>query len=531
MPVRSDSYSQTYSAFRWEIPRFYNIGADVCDRWANGNNLRALICLDGELPQYVSFDEVRRLTNKLANVLIGSGLAAGDRVAILLFRSPQSLIAHVAAFKAGLVSVCLSPLFSETEIEYRLSITESKVVITDSAGFAKLESIKGRLELRHVYVIGKNAGGDQLDSVLAVASDQFVVAPTRAHDPAVIAFTTGSEGPPKGVLHAHRSFLGALPTFELVHDGPPAAGDVYWTPADWSWLGGLFPVLAAWRYGMPVLIDGATRFDPYSAFDLMANYAVRHAFIHPTALKLMRSIRSNQPSLRLLTLLTGGETLGTEILEWARGVFGVEINEVYAQSECTGIAGNNTRLFPVRPGSLGRPIPGHDVRIVDQHGCELGRGQTGIIGVRQPDPAIFLEYWRDPVATKAKFAGEFLLTGDLATQDEQGYLWYAGRSDDLITTAGYRVSPSEIEDCIMKHPSVGLVGVVGVPDTVCTEAIKAWVVLKPGFSPSEDLARDIQRLVRSHLALHQYPRQIRFTDSLPMSANGKIVRRELRALH
>jgi acetyl-CoA synthetase len=528
------NYDQIYKNFQWSIPEFYNIGVDVCDRPARNGAHLALISIEphGVIRRF-SFNELQRITSRFANVLASDGLVSGDRVAVLLPQAPETAIAHIAAFKAGLITVCLFTLLSDEELQYRLYVTRSKAVVTDSAGSAKLCRIRDQLpHLAQIYVVGEDVpSGDQKDfaGVLAHAFEDFAPVATRATDPAVIFFTTGTEGRPKGVLHAHQSLLGALPTFELIHDGIPRAGEVYWTPSDWAWLGGLFPVLAALRYGMPVLTRRAERFDPYAAFELMAERQVRNALLSPTALKLMRSVDRKHPPIHLRTLLSGGETLGSELLDWAQDTFGAVLHETYAQTECTGIAGNNARLFPVRPGSMGRPVPGHDVRIVDDKGNEQQRGQPGIIGVRRPDPSIFIGYWDDPVATQKKFAGDYLLTGDVARQDEDGYFWYVGRGDDLITSSGYRLSPAEIENCIMKHPAVSLVGVVGVPDPICTEAIKAWIVLKPGHSPSEGLARDIQKLVRVHLAAHEYPRQIEFADSLPMTTNGKIMRRELRA--
>jgi acetyl-CoA synthetase len=225
---------------------------------------------------------------------------------------------------------------------------------------------------------------------------------------------------------------------------------------------------------------------------------------------------------------SGGETLGGELLDWGRAAFGVTINEFYGQTECNLLVGNAAGLFPVRPGSMGRPIPGHMVAVVDDTGCPVATGEAGNVGVKRPDPVMFLEYWANPTATAEKFAGEYLVTGDLARADEDCYLWFVGRSDDLITSAGYRIGPGEIEDCLMKHPAVALAAVVGVPDPVRTEAVKAFLVLKPGEEGSPGLAREVQDFVKTRLAAHEYPRLVEFVDSLPMTATGKIVRRELR---
>jgi acetyl-CoA synthetase len=262
----------------------------------------------------------------------------------------------------------------------------------------------------------------------------------------------------------------------------------------------------------------------------MADHDVRCVFLPPTALKLMRQAGVSHPGVKLRSILTGGESLGGELLQWVCATFGIDAHEIYGQTECNLVVGNNAKLFPIRPGSMGKPTPGFDVRIVDAAGNELPRGTRGIIGVRQPNPCTMLEYWKNPEATAKKFAGAFLLTGDLGVQDEDRYFWYNSREDDVITSAGYRIGPSEIEHTLLKHPAVAFAAVVGVPDPIRTEAIKAWIVLRPGFARSDQLAREIQDFVKVQLAAHEYPRHLQFTDTLPMTATGKVLRRELRAL-
>jgi acetyl-CoA synthetase len=302
-----------------------------------------------------------------------------------------------------------------------------------------------------------------------------------------------------------------------------------WTPADWAWIGGLFDALfAAWYFGVPVVGHRARKFEPQAAMQLMADHAVRNVFLPPTALKLMRQADIRHAGVRLRSMLSGGESLGAELLDWVRSTFGIEVHEVYGQTECNLVVGNNSTLFPIRPGSMGKATPGFDVRIVNDRGEGLPRGTRGIIGVRQPNPCTMIEYWRNPEATVKKYAGAFLLTGDLGRQDEDGYFWYVSREDDVITSAGYRIGPTEIEDTLLKHPAVALSAVVGIPDPIRTEAVKAWIVLRPGFVPSEELAREIQDFVKVKLAAHEYPRQVEFAESLPMTATGKVLRRELR---
>jgi acetyl-CoA synthetase len=263
---------------------------------------------------------------------------------------------------------------------------------------------------------------------------------------------------------------------------------------------------------------------------LMADHGVRNVFLPPTALKLMRQADVTHSGVALRSIFTGGESLGGEQLDWVRRTFGIDAHEVFGQTECNLVVGNNAKLFPIRPGSMGKPTPGFDVRIVNDRGEELPRGERGIVGVKRPNPVMMLEYWNNPQATAKKYAGEFLLTGDLGIEDDDGYFWYVSREDDVITSAGYRIGPSEIEHTLLKHPAVALSAVVGIPDPIRTEAIKAWIVLRPGFAPSDQLAREIQDFVKVQLAAHEYPRHIQFADSLPMTATGKVLRRELRAL-
>jgi acetyl-CoA synthetase len=321
---------------------------------------------------------------------------------------------------------------------------------------------------------------------------------------------------------------GHLPGVELPHDFFPRPGDLFWTPADWAWIGGLLDVLLpSLFHGVPVLCHRFGKFDPEAAMALMAAHSVRNVFMPATALRLLQA--ATPPAApRLRTLASGGETLGGALLDWGRAVLGVTINEFYGQTECNLVVGNNAALFPPRPGSMGRAIPGHRVAIVDETGLELPPGRPGEIAIACPDPVMFLGYWNRADATAQKFRGNWMLTGDTGTQDEEGYFRFAARADDVITSAGYRIGPGPIEDCLCSHPAVAMAAVVGVPDPARTEIVKAWVVLKPGCAASDALAAALQAWVRERLAAHEYPRAVVFTDALPMTATGKIMRKELR---
>lgn len=535
MLTETCDYDALHRDFRWDVPARFNIATAACDRHADGSGRPALIYVaeDGDV-QRLSFDDISAYSRRFANVLKTDGLLRGDRVAVFLSQSVELPIVHLAAFRSGLVSVPLFTLFGEDALAFRLENSGAKAVVTDPQGWEKLAKILPRLpQLKHVYVTA-GEGGDGATPfwpTLRAASADFTTVDTSSDDPAIIIYTSGTTGNPKGALHAHRVLLGHLPNVEMVHGFFPKPGDVYWTPADWAWIGGLFDALfPAWYHGVPVVGHRARKFEPDAAMQLMADHGVRNVFLPPTALKLMRLAGVKHPGVKLRSILTGGESLGPELLDWVRATFGIDAHEIYGQTECNLVVGNNAALFPIRPGSMGKATPGFDVRIVDAQGHELPSGTRGIVGVRQPNPCTMLEYWGNPDATAKKFAGEFLLTGDLGIQDSDGYFWYVSREDDVITSAGYRIGPSEIEHTLMKHPAVAMTAVVGVPDAVRTEAIKAWIVLRPGFAPGDALAREIQDFVKVQLAAHEYPRYVQFTDTLPMTATGKVLRRELRAL-
>jgi acetyl-CoA synthetase len=535
MLPHADTYDDLCKAFRWEIPARFNMATACCDRHADGSGRLALIYVDEDGgTQRLSFDEISALSKSFAHVLTADGLERGDRVAVFLSQSVELPIAHLAAFRAGLVSVPLFTLFGEDALEFRLANSGAKAVITDEGGWDKLSKIRDRLpHLQDIYVTGGavHAGAKPFWSAIEEAPEDFATVDTAADDPAIIIYTSGTTGNPKGALHAHRVVLGHLPNVEMAHDFFPKPGDLMWTPADWAWIGGLFDALfPAWYHGVPVLGHRAKKFEPQAAMQLMADHGVRNVFLPPTALKLMRQADVKHDGVRLRSIFTGGESLGAELLDWVRATFGVDAHEIYGQTECNLVVGNNARLFPLRPGSMGKPTPGFDVQIVDEHGAVQPRNTRGIIGVRVPNPVAMLEYWKNPEATAAKVAGGFLLTGDLGVQDDDGYFWYVSREDDVITSAGYRIGPSEIEHTLMKHPAVAMSAVVGIPDPIRTEVIKAWIVLRPGFTASDELARDIQDFVKVQLAAHEYPRHIQFAASLPMTATGKVLRRDLRAL-
>jgi acetyl-CoA synthetase len=531
----AQSYAALSGDFRWWVPERYNIGVDVCDRWAAREPDRIALTFVGPAGRARdhTYGELRAWSNRLANLLRALEVERGDRVAVLLPQAPETAVGHIAIYKLGAIAVPLFALFGPEALQFRLSNSGAGVVITNREGAAKLSAIRADLpDLKHVLCIdGAVPGCRDMAAALETEPEAFTPVDTAADDPALIIYTSGTTGQPKGALHAHRVLLGHLPGVEMSHDLLPQPGDRIWTPADWAWIGGLLDVLMpALHHGVPVVARRFEKFSGEAAFQLIQDFGIRNAFLPPTALKIMRAVPEPEKRWRLAmrSIASGGETLGAELIEWGRRVFGLTINEFYGQTECNMIVSSCARLMPGRPGIMGRPVPGHRLAIVDHEGVAMPAGTLGNIAVRRPDPVMFLGYWRNPEATAAKFAGDWLLTGDTGVMDDEGWVRFIGRDDDVITSAGYRIGPGEIEDCLLGHPAVRLAGVVGKPDPERTEIVKAYVVLREGHAPDEALARDIQARVKTRLAAHEYPREIAFVSELPMTTTGKIIRRALR---
>ncbi|HEX6513812.1 MAG TPA: AMP-binding protein [Chloroflexota bacterium] len=513
---RGCSIADIRQRFAWRIPQRFNIGVDASDNHPRGTLAIRHVAPDGSATD-VSYGQLTDDSNRLANVLSAWGVRPGDRLAIILPQGPELAVAHVAAYKIGAIAVPMTTLFGPDALEVRLKDSGAKVAITDPPTGEKIATL-ALPALEHTVLT------PDWDSALSTAATSFTPADTAADDPALLIYTSGTTGGPKGALHGHRVLLGHLPGFELSHDFYGQPGDRFWTPADWAWIGGLydalFPVL---HFGGTIVSNAAAGpFDPERALLLMARHEVHNTFLPPTALKLMRQADIRPPlGLRLRTIMSGGEGLGEEVLDWVRQRLGVTVNEIYGQTECNYVVGNSQGLFPVRPGSMGQAYVGHTATVFDPD--ERGLGE---IAIRAPDPVMFLGYWNNPQATREKFSGDWLLTGDMATLDDDGYLWFKGREDDVINSAGYRIGPVEIEECLMRHPEVAMAAVIGVPDAIRGQAVKAFIVRKPGGSVD---AVALQDFVRQRLAAYEYPRQIEFVESLPLTTTGKIRRTELRS--
>jgi acetyl-CoA synthetase len=532
MHLAGKTYDEVIRTFRWEVPERFNIAEAICDRHARAApDAPALVIVDGGgRADTWSFERLQRAANRLANALAASGIGRGDIVAIHLPQCAECPIAHIAVQKLGAVSLPVFNLFGPDAIRYRLIDSGAKVLITSPAGHARIAAnLDGIATLQQVLVTG-SADWQANDR----ASDQFTTAATGSDDPALLMYTSGTTGNPKGVLHGARVLLGHLPGVMVPHWQFPQPGDRFWTPADWAWAGGLLDVLWPSLYhGVAVVGSSRGKFDAAWAFQFMAEHNIRNVFMPPTALRLLRQLPASpargNPQLR--TLGTGGESLGADMIAWGQATFGLTMNEFYGQTECNLVVSNNADLFPVRAGSMGRAVPGHTVEIVDDSGRVLPPDTPGIVAVKRPDPVMFLEYWNRPEATAAKFRGDWCLLGDVATKDTDGYFWYQGRDDDLIKSNGYRIGPDEIETSLMTHPAVLAAGVIGVPDEIRGENVVAFVRLAAGHSGSPELAAELAAHVRSRLAAHETPREILFVDDLPTTITGKLRRVELRRIY
>lgn len=529
--MTGDAYAEIYGRFRWCVPELFNIGTACTD--ALPADRLALIDLSDDHAKRYTFGELAQLTNRVANVLCGVGLERGDRVAVVLPQIPATALAHIGAFKARLISVPLSSLFGADALQYRLADSAARAVVTDAEGMRRIAALDGLPDLRWIFVTdGAAASADprSIDFWRAVgaASPRFVAAPNSAEEPCMIIYTSGTTGPPKGVLHAHRVLFGQASGFRACHEFTPQRGDLMWTPADWAWIGGLVnTLLLSWLHGVSMIAAPRRGFDPEWALDLLARHSVRNTFLPTTALRMMLQCRV-PPGIRLRSLVTGGEPQEVGLLEDAQAKFGITFNESYGQTEADFVIGQCASRWPVRPGSMGLPYPGHDVQVFDPNGVRAAVGVAGEVMVRAPDPTMLLEYWNRPDATRDKFHGSWLRTGDLARVDDEGYFWFEARIDDVIKSAGYRIGPDEIEECLLTHEAVANTAVVGAPDPMRGQVVKAYVQLRPGFDPSANLKARLRAHVKEHLAAYQYPRLIEFAEALPLTPSGKVDRGSLR---
>ncbi len=554
-----DVHGALHHGLRWQVPARLSIAQLCCRRWAADpvHARRTAVRWETEsgTSGRLSYAQLQRQANRLSNALRAHGVGPGDRVALVMPQRPETAIAHMAVNQLGAVAMPLSMLFGPDALEYRLQDSGAVLAIVDESAIGNLRAARASCPaLRCVVAAGAAAGQGDVDwaDLLGGASARFDPHDSAADDPAVLIYTSGTTGAPKGALIPQRALIGNLSGFVCSQNWFGVDDDeVFWSPADWAWTGGLLDALLPTLYFGRCIVAYQGRFSPERAFDLLQRHRVTHSFLFPTALKaMMKTVPEPRATYRLhlRAVMSAGEAVGDAVFTWCRDRLGVVVNEMFGQTEINYIVGNcgsyvdarghRRPAWPAKPGSMGRPYPGHRVAVIDDDGHECARGTAGDVALHrldvhgQPDPVFFLGYWRNEGATRAKFTGDpadsWCRTGDSAVMDEQGYLWYQGRSDDLFKAAGYRIGPSEVENCLLKHPAVANAAVVPKPDADRGAVVKAYVVLASGFVADEALVADLQQHVRGHLAPYEYPKEIEFIDALPMTTTGKVQRRVLR---
>lgn len=570
--MTQDAHDTWHAGFRWQVPARFNIAEVCCGRWARSIPQAVAVLEDdgdGRVRRH-AFAALQADANRLSRALRHLGVQRGDRVAVLLPQRFETAVAHMALYQLGAVAMPLSLLFGPEALAYRLQDSLAVLALADEAAIGTLQAVRAACPaLRTVIAVGAAAGQADLDWATALAAQRpaFTPVATRADDAAVLIYTSGTTGPPKGALIPHRALIGNLSGFvcsqnwlrsgsgrpprrRLGPGGAPADA-VFWSPADWAWTGGLMDALLPSLYFAVPIVASRARFAPERAFELMQRHRVTNSFLFPTALKaMMKAVPRPREHyrLKLRAVMSAGEAVGDAVFGWCQQALGLTVNEMFGQTEINYIVGNCSQTlgtdghpapgWPARPGSMGRAYPGHRVAVIDDDGRECPRGTPGDVAVHRrdvqgdPDPVFFLGYWQREQATLAKFTGardnSWCRTGDTAVMDEAGYLWYQGRSDDVFKAAGYRIGPSEVENCLVKHPAVANAAVVPKPDAERGALVKAYVVLSAGFAASAGLVAELQQHVRGQLAPYEYPKEIEFIDALPMTTTGKVQRRVLR---
>ncbi len=538
------------------MPAQFNLAEACAARWARRTPDAVAIIYENEGGETARFTyrDLDTAARRLAACLEARGVRRGDRVAIVMPQRFETAVSHMACQRLGAIAMPLSILFGSDALAFRLQDSQARVAIADEAAIDNLRTVRRDCPaLAHIVAVGDAMGQGDIDwgEALLCAPAPAAVVATSADDAALLIYTSGTTGPPKGALIPQRALIGNLTGFVASQNWFPQAKDVFWSPADWAWTGGLMDALLPTLYFGKPIVAYHGRFHPERAFELMQRHAVTNTFLFPTALKAMMKAQPRPRSryrLALRAIMSAGESVGDTVFDWCRDALRVTVNEMFGQTEVNYVVGNcgvalgrNRQTlpgWPARAGSMGRAYPGHRVAVIDEEGRECSRGTPGEVAVHRrdihghPDPVFFLGYWRNDEATRAKFTGSvddsWCRTGDTAVMDAGGYLWYQGRADDMFKSAGYRIGPSEIENCLVKHPTVANAAVVPKPDAERGAVVKAYVVLAPGHRGDDALVSTLQDHVRERLAPYEYPKEIEFVESLPMTTTGKVQRRVLR---
>ena len=574
--LAGDAYDQIYSNFRWSVPENFNMAQLCCRRWAESagaarapSTHKNIAIIDhftlttSKKAQKYTYADLYEAANRLSHVLTLLGVQKGDRVAIVMPQRFETAVAYMAVLQMGAVAMPLSMLFGPEALAYRLQDSEAVIAICDESSIANVQSVRASCPaLRQIIGVGEAEYDGDVEYAIhcLMQSAVFDLVQTKADDGAVLIYTSGTTGQPKGALIPHRALIGNLTGFVASQNwfGFDATQNkssqaVFWSPADWAWTGGLMDALLPTLYFGRPIVAYRGRFSPDTAFEILEKNKVSHTFLFPTALKAMMKSYP-QPrrhfALQLEACMSAGEAVGDAVFAYCRDEMGVTVNEMFGQTEINYIVGNCHRFYPARPGSMGKAYPGHRVAVIDDAGKECAEGVAGDVAVNRydihghPDPVFFLGYWKNEQSTRNKFTGDWCRTGDLATRDADGYLWYQGRSDDVFKAAGYRIGPGEIENCLVKHPAVLNAAVVPKPDKERGAVVKAYVVIAPEYRANYDhmtltsgrkylefeknLIQELQAHVKGQLAPYEYPKEIEFIDALPMTTTGKVQRRVLR---
>jgi acetyl-CoA synthetase len=531
------SYDEAMAEFTWDIPDDYNIAADLLRKHEDPRASVALFeARPDERRRTYTFHDLDRRSNELANAFETLGIEATDRVAIVAPQIPETALTYLACWKTGAVCVPISTLYGFDGLEYRLRDSGAETVIVHEDSLDTVETVlEAGAVSPEVFVVGEHPDVpySTVADLTAREPSGYSIDVADRSAPAMIQYTSGTTGQPKGTVLSHEVVPGWATGFYMMFDRRLPDRSIVWAPADWAWVTGPFFFGSAWHYGRPIVGYPMGPFDPVEAFELMAEFGVTLGLFPPTALRMMRSVErpAERYDLALEVICGSGEPITSDIYRWVEETFDdVLLTEAYGQTEADPSIADCPSWFDVKPGSMGRPILGREATLLDPDTREeVGDGEIGELALKHADdPSIFQEYWNKPERTAASFVGEWYLTGDLAERDADGYYWYKGRADDVIITSGYRVGPDEVEDAVLKHDAVAEVGVIGVPDDTRGEIIKAFVATVDDVTPSEALAREIKDLVKSDLAKYEYPREIEFVESLPMTTTDKIRRVDLR---
>lgn len=524
-------YEERVARFRWEIPREFNFAWDVVDAYAEDRGRVALYWEDEEGRQERhTFWDFRERSLRFANVLRGLGIGRGDPVMIMLPRVPEWQVTFLAVLRLGALAIPCTSILRAKDIAYRANHSEARAIVTTADNVAQVDEVRGECPTLRVFVAvgGAPKGWRNFEELVANASRSLERVHTAADEPAICFYTSGTTKDPKAVLHTHAYTYAHRYTGEYWLD--VRRSGLHWTTSDTGWAKAAWGVLfGPWSLGAPVLMYRG-RFEPKKELELLSRYQVTTFCAPPTEYRLLVKEDLRRYDLSRLRHCTGaGEPLNPEVIQVWKEAFGLTIHDGYGQTETIPLVANIKGL-PVRPGSMGKPFPGHDVRVIDEEGRELPPGEVGDVALKGRVPALFKEYWKNPAESAACWRGEYYVTGDRAWRDEQGYFWFVGRADDVIISAGYRIGPFEVESALLTHPAVLESAVVASPDPVRGSIVKAFVKLRPGVAASEGLARELQEHVKDVTAPYKYPREIEFVEELPKTVSGKIRRVELRKL-